>query len=92
MRGTRHQSAERIERTLEREMTMVREAIAMVAIGASPRVVLGGLRFSAALIANERQSATEAGVRVAPLRRPDDTGTDIAVERTSACVKAPRGS
>ncbi len=77
------QSAARVERKLEYEMNLVREAIAMVANGASPRVVVGGLRFGEALIAPARGLATEAGVRLVPIWMPDDAGADIAFERIS---------
>ena len=74
-------STAQVGRTLEIEMRLVRDAIAMVASGGSPRVVLGGLRFGEALLASGRLLATEAGVRLVPLWMPDDVGADIAVER-----------
>ena len=75
------QSPTRVSRTLEIEMNLVRDAIAMVAGGGSPRVVLGGLRFGEALLASARILAAEAGVRLVPLWMPDDAGADIAIER-----------
>jgi hypothetical protein len=75
------QSATRVGRTLEHEMDLVREAIAMVAGGASPRVVVGGLRFGEALLAIAGVLAAESGVRLVPLWMPDDAGADIAIER-----------
>jgi len=69
------------EATLERELTLVREAIAMVALGAASRVVLGGLRFGEALVEPARRLAAEEGVRIVPLWTADDAGADIAVER-----------
>jgi hypothetical protein len=71
----------RVGRTLEHEMNLVREAIAMVAGGASRRVVVGGLQFGEALLTTARGLAAEAGVRLVPLWMPDDAGADIAVER-----------
>jgi hypothetical protein len=68
-------------RTLEYEMGLVREAIAMVAGGGSPRVVVAGLHFGEALLTPTRAFATVAGVRIVPLWMPDDAGADIAVER-----------
>lgn len=62
-------------------MTLVREAISMVASGGSPRVVVGGLRFGEDLLAPARDLAAESGVRVVPLWMPDDAGADIAIER-----------
>jgi len=73
--------ATRVGRTLEHEMTIVREAIAMVAGGGAPRVTVAGLHFGEALLAIVASLATEAGVRVVPLWLPDDAGADIAVER-----------
>jgi hypothetical protein len=75
------QSATRVGRTLEHEMNLVWEAIAMVASGGSRRVVVGGLRFGEALLVPARGLAREAGVRLVPLWMPDDAGADIAVER-----------
>jgi hypothetical protein len=79
------QSTDRTEaqvgRTLEHEIDLVREAIAMVAGGASPRVVVGGLRFGEALLEPTGALAAEAGVRLVPLWMPDDAGADIAIER-----------
>ena len=70
-----------VGRTLEQEMALIREAIAMVAGGASPRVVVGGLHFGEALLTLARPEAAEAGVRIVPLWMPDDAGADISVER-----------
>lgn len=75
------QSVTRVERTLDHEMNLVREAIAMVASGTSRRVVVGGLRFGEALLVPAHGLAAEAGVRLVPLWMPDDAGADIAIER-----------
>jgi hypothetical protein len=75
------QSNTTVGRTLEHEMNLLREAIAMVASGGSRRVVVGGLRFGEALLVPAQGLATEAGVRLVPLWMPDDAGADIAVER-----------
>jgi hypothetical protein len=80
MERSTDQSATRVG-TPEYEMTLVREAIAMVASGWSRRVIVGGLRFGEALISPARGIAAEAGVRLVPLWMPGDTGADIAVER-----------
>ena len=69
------------EATLERELTLVREAIAMVTLGAASRVVLSGLRFGEALVDPARRLAEQEGVRIVPLWAADDAGADIAVER-----------
>ncbi len=81
MDQSRDRSATRVGRTLEYEMNLVREAIAMVSSGASRRVVIGGLSFGEALLGPARGLAAEAGVRLVPLWMPDDAGADISVER-----------
>ena len=70
-----------IGRTLEQETLLVREAIAMVAFGGTPRVIVGGLRFGEELLEPNQAVAAEAGVRLIPLWMPDDAGADIVVER-----------
>jgi hypothetical protein len=67
--------------TLDHEIRLVREAIAMVASGHSSRVVVASLHFGEQLVEPARQMAREAGVRIVPLWSPDDAGADIAVER-----------
>jgi hypothetical protein len=67
--------------TAERELRMVCEAIAMVASGVSPRVVLGGLSGSDAnLVDAGRRMALESGVRLLLLDGPSDTRPDVAIE------------
>jgi len=68
---------------LEREQRLVREAIAMVASGAAPRVVVASLRYSRALLGPSQRLALEAGVRVRALWRKDGEGADLAVEPMS---------
>lgn len=75
------QSSTEVGRALEHELNLVRDAIAMVAGGGAPRVIVGGLRFGEALLTTARGMAAEAGVRLVPLWMPDDAGADIAVER-----------
>jgi hypothetical protein len=70
-----------LARTLEHEMRLVRDAIALVASGASPRVVVASLRLSGRLIDPGRQLAAQAGVQFTPLWRVDNAGADIAIER-----------
>ena len=67
-------------RAEERELRMVREAIAMVAMGASPRVVLAGIRHGDEILAAAQRLALEAGVRVNRLDQREDKGADLAVE------------
>lgn len=74
-------SDEAIARTIDRELELVRAAIAMVASGAAPRVSLGSLRFGDELLKPARRLAIPAGVRVVPLWTSADAGTGLAVER-----------
>lgn len=67
--------------TLDRELNLVRDAIAMVTSGWATRVVLGGLRFGDKLLAPAREIAARAGVRIVPLWPADESGADLAVER-----------
>ena len=64
---------------MERERRLVREAIALVAAGASPRVVVAGIRYGETLLDDARRMALEAGVRVNPIWRADQSGADIVV-------------
>jgi hypothetical protein len=67
--------------TLEREFGLIREAIALVANGTSPRVTLASLRLSSQLLEPARHLAAEVGVRVVPLWHADEDGVDISIER-----------
>jgi hypothetical protein len=69
-----------VAETLEREMGLISEAIALVASGGSPRVTVAGLRLGGALLDPARRLAIEAGVRLVPLWTADEEGVDIAVE------------
>jgi hypothetical protein len=81
MENARDRMAETVPDTLEQEMQLIREAIAMVASGVSPRVVVASIRFGEALLDPARRLALEAGVRLVPLWRAEEAGADIAVER-----------
>lgn len=70
--------------TLDREMRLVREAIAMVASGGASRVVLAGINFGETLVDPARRLALEAGVRLVLVTRADEGGADIAIERIRA--------
>ena len=70
-----------VPETLEREMRLVREAIAFVSSGYTARVVVGGIRFGEALLPQAGRLALEAGVRIVPLWTSDEAGIDLAVER-----------
>jgi hypothetical protein len=69
------------ESALDRELTMIRDAIAMVASGGAPRVTLAGLRFGEQLLSRAQRLAAAAGVRVVPLYSTDEAGADLMVER-----------
>jgi hypothetical protein len=62
-------------------MRLVREAIAVVAFGVSPRVIVASLRLGDQLLDPARRLASEAGVRLVPLWHSDEAGVDIAIER-----------
>lgn len=67
--------------TLERELGIVRGGIAMVASGAAPRIVVGGLRFAAQLLEPARGMAAAARVRVVPLWTIDEAVNAFRFER-----------
>jgi hypothetical protein len=66
---------------LDREMGLVREAIAMVAAGGSRRVVVAGIRFGSQLLVPARRLALESGVRVLVESPTMNAGVALAVER-----------
>lgn len=72
-------SARATTAAMERETRLVREAIAMVAMGASPRVVVAGIRYGESLLIAARRMALEAGVRVNPIWKNDHAAADIVV-------------
>lgn len=59
---------------------LAREAIAMVASGAAPRVVVAGIRHGEQILDSARRLALAAGVRVRPLPQPGNAGSDLVVE------------
>ena len=74
-------SARATAREKQRETRLIREAIAMVAMGASRRVTLAGIRHGEELLDEARRDALLSGVRVIPLRRTEQRGTDLVVEQ-----------
>lgn len=68
----------------EHQMRLIREAIRMVACGGAPRVILAGISFDEPILDAAARLALEAGVRLVPLRRADEAGADIAIERVRA--------
>lgn len=81
MEQTIDRSNERVPRTLDQEFELVRDAIAMVASGAAPRVTVASLHFGEELLEAGRRLAAASGVRIVPLWTADEAGADIAVER-----------
>lgn len=61
-------------------MLLTREAIAMVASGASPRVVLAGIRFGEQILDHARRLALADGVRVNAIRNGDGLGASLVIE------------
>jgi len=59
---------------------MAREAIEMVALGASSRVVIAGIRFGDEILDSARRLALQSGVRVNTIRATEGTGADLVVE------------
>jgi hypothetical protein len=74
------QTVEIVPATLDREMALIREAIALVASGRAPRTVVAGLLLSEALIEPATRIARDAGVALVPLWHTDDSGLDFAIE------------
>lgn len=77
-------TADVVPAALEREADLIRGAIAFVASGGAPRVVMAGLRLSDALLPTAHRMALQAGVRIVPLWGADEAGLDVAVERLPA--------
>jgi hypothetical protein len=74
------ESARLVRDTLERELRLVGEAIALVSSGSARRVVIGGLTLADALRRPAAKLAAEAGVTVKPIWDADEATSAIAVE------------
>jgi hypothetical protein len=59
---------------------MAREAIAMVASGASSRVVVAGIRHGESIVDTAQRLALQQGVRVRRLPQAGRAGVDLVVE------------
>jgi hypothetical protein len=70
-----------VPRTIDHELDIVRAAIAMVAVGASGRVVVASLRFGDEILPRAQALAGLRGLRVVPLWTMDDGHHSIAIER-----------
>jgi hypothetical protein len=69
-----------IARQQERELRMAREAIALVASGVSPRVVIAGIRYGNEILESARRLGLSSGVRVNALRQAQRQAADLVVE------------
>ena len=79
LRGDR--TRDPIPATVDKELRLIREGIALVASGRAPRTIVAGLLLSEALIDPAGRMAKEAGVTLTPLWHTDDSGVDFAIER-----------
>ncbi len=77
---TRKRPTEDPELVLDRELDVIVSAIGMVAIGASHRIAVTGLRFGSELLDAAQRLAAQADVRVRPVYGTDDSGCDLVVE------------
>jgi hypothetical protein len=69
-----------VERRIDGELRLVREAILMVASHGASRVVVAGLSMGAELLDPARRMALASGVRIVPLWAMDETHVDLRVE------------
>ena len=67
--------------SIDREMQLVREAIAMVAGGNARRVVVAGICLGDVLFDPGSRLALEAGVRLTRVATVDGARADLAVEQ-----------
>ena len=81
-RGDRTGAA--VPATVDKELQLIREGIALVASGRAPRTIVAGLLLSEALLDPAGRMAEDAGVTLTPLWHTDDSGVDFAIERTGA--------
>ena len=71
----------RIEPIVDRELGLLRDAIALVAGGGAPRVMVAGLELGDALVEPAERLAMAAGVRLVSDWSADGHHVDFAVER-----------
>jgi diphthamide synthase (EF-2-diphthine--ammonia ligase) len=77
-------TADAVPATVEHELRLINEAIAMVASGAAPRTVVAGLQLGDQLLETAQRMADQAGVRLTPLWHADEHGLDIEIDRGPA--------
>ena len=70
-----------IEQELEREVTEVETAMALVRSGGARVVSVANLRFGEEVLAQIRADGLDWGVRLEPLPLPEDAGCDLEVRR-----------
>lgn len=81
-RGDR--TADTVAATVDKELQLIREGIALVAAGLAPRTIVAGLLLSEALLDPAQRMARDAGVVLTALWHTDDSGVDFAIERSPA--------
>jgi hypothetical protein len=81
MGSQRRPSHARIERGLQAESDLIRDAVQLVASGASPRVTVAGLRFGDQLLERARAMADAGHLRLVPRWSADESGVDLVIER-----------
>ncbi len=74
---------------IDGELRLAREAILLVASGASPRVMLAGLEFGDRLADACARMAAEAGVHVSAVRSTTTGRIAFTVERNVAAATSP---
>ena len=75
------QFADVVPQKIDHELSLIREAIGMVRVGAATRVTVGSLRFADELLPRARALAGLAGLRAVPLWTLDEAHHAIAIER-----------
>lgn len=70
--------------TIEHELHMIREAVAMVASGRSQRIVLASLQFGNELLPRAQAIASSAGVRASAVWTLDKRPHSIVIETAQA--------
>ena len=73
---------------IEHELSLVREAIAVVGTGQFRSVTVAGLRFGTELLPRARTVAAGRGLIVRPLFHADEHGADLVVERVAEIASA----
>lgn len=73
-----------VRQLIDQEADLIASAMRLVAIGASPRTIVAGLRLTDAALTIANRQAPGLGVRVEAIWRPDETGHDVVVTRIGA--------